>query len=160
MRTYLLDTNIISYLADPSSASHNDILEATKSLPDENRLTISLLTLYELAYGYVRAPGHSRLLAIVREEGIGVLLPSEAGADVFARLKEAYQRVEEIRLQSSGSGTRATTSIAVSVPAATVRTTSTASSAVVRASMRAEAPARNSRGVPAPTSKRMIRPRL
>jgi len=71
-----------------------------------------------------------------------------------------YQRVEEIRLQSSGSGMRATTSIAVSVPAATVRTTSTAASAVVRASRRAEAPARNSRGVPAPTSRRMTRPRL
>ena len=97
MRTYLLDTNIISYLADPSSTSHNDILEATKSLPDENRLTISLLTLYELAYGYVRAPGHSRLLAIVREEGIEVLLPSEAGADVFARLKEAYRLHTGIR---------------------------------------------------------------
>jgi predicted nucleic acid-binding protein len=91
MRTYLLDTNIISYLADPGSAFHHRTADAVRSLPDESRLTISLLTLYELAYGYVRDPGRSRLLAILREEGIGVLAPSEPGADIFAHLKNAYR---------------------------------------------------------------------
>ena len=91
MRTYLLDTNIISYLADPASAFHQQVADAVRSLPDESLLTISLLTLYELSYGYVRDPGHSRLLAIIREEGIGVLAPSEPGAEVFARLKNAYR---------------------------------------------------------------------
>jgi predicted nucleic acid-binding protein len=91
MRIYLLDTNIISYLADPVSTFHHQVADTVRSLPDESLLTISLLTLYELAYGYVRDPGHSRLLAIIREEGIGVLAPSEAGAEVFAHLKDAYR---------------------------------------------------------------------
>src|SRR4051794_2331758 len=64
-----------------------------------------------------------------------------------------YQRVEEIRLQSGGSGWKLTTSIAALVPAATVRTTSTAPSAVARASRCATVPATNPRGVPAPTSR-------
>ena len=91
MRTYLLDTNIISYLADPDSAFHQQTADAVRSLPDESSLAISLLTLSELAYGYARDPGHSRLLTIIREEGIGVLAPSEPGAEVFARLKNAYR---------------------------------------------------------------------
>ncbi len=36
-------------------------------------------------------PDRSRLLVIIREEGIGVLAPSEAGAEVFAQLKNAYR---------------------------------------------------------------------
>ena len=91
METYLLDTNIISYLADPSSPFHDRVEAAIRSLSDESRLAVSLLTLYELAYGNARDPGRSRLLSIVREEGIAVLAPAEAGAEVFARLKNAYR---------------------------------------------------------------------
>src|SRR5689334_12995028 len=71
-----------------------------------------------------------------------------------------YQRVEESRLQPGGSGWKLTTSSATSVPVATRRTTSTAPSAVASTSRCAAAPATNSRGVPAPTRRRMIRPRL
>ena len=91
MRTYLLDTNIVSYLADPSSPFHERVAQAIRSLPDESQLAVSLLTLYELAYGYARDPGHSRLLAILREAGVGVLAPSEPGAAIFAQLKNAYR---------------------------------------------------------------------
>ena len=91
MWTYLLDTNIVSYLADPSSPFHGRVADAIRSLPDATRLTVSVLTLYELAYGQVRDPGRQHLLAIVREEGVGVLAPTAAGADAFARLKDAYR---------------------------------------------------------------------
>jgi predicted nucleic acid-binding protein len=92
MPTYLLDTNIVSYLADPSSPFHERVAAAIGSLPADSRLAVSVLTLYELAYGHVRGPAGARLLAIIREEGLGVLAPSEAGAEVFARLKDAYRR--------------------------------------------------------------------
>ena len=72
----------------------------------------------------------------------------------------AYQRVDETRLQRSSPGSRLTTSIAASVPVATARTTSAAPSSAAMASRRAEARARNSLGVPAPTSRRMTSPRL
>ena len=91
MQTYLLDTNIVSYLADPSSPFHSRVAQTVERLPDDCRLTVSLLTLYELAYGYRRDPGHSRLLTILREEGVGVLVPTEAGAQTFAQLKDAYR---------------------------------------------------------------------
>jgi tetratricopeptide (TPR) repeat protein len=71
-----------------------------------------------------------------------------------------YQRVDEAGLQLWGSGSMLTASIAASVPVATTRMTSAVPSAVTRASRYAEPPARNSRGVPAPTRRRMTRPRL
>ena len=91
MPTYMLDTNIVSYLADPSSPFHAPVARAIRSMPDYSRLTISVLTLYELAYGCERDPDRASLLAIVREEGVGLLAPSEAGAEVFGRLKNAYR---------------------------------------------------------------------
>src|SRR4051812_48963304 len=92
MRTYLLDTNIVSYLADPSSPFHERVADAILALPEEDQLAVSILTLYELSYGHLRSTSRSRLLAIVREEEFGVLMPQEAGAEVFAPLKAAYRR--------------------------------------------------------------------
>ena len=70
-----------------------------------------------------------------------------------------YQRVEEVGFQSCGSVATLTTSIAASRPVATMRIAVWVSAAV-RTSRRAETRTRNSRGVPAPTRSRMIRPRL
>jgi predicted nucleic acid-binding protein len=91
MRAYLLDTNIVSYLADPASVFHGRVAEAIRSLPSRSRLAVSVLTLYELAYGYARDPGHARLLAIIRQEGVAVVALPEAGAEVFARVKNDYR---------------------------------------------------------------------
>ncbi len=97
MPTYLLDANIVSYFADPFSAFHMRVATTIRSLPIDGRLAIPLLAFYELAYGFVRDPGHSRLLTIIHEEKIAVIAPSEAGTQVFAHLKDAYRRRTGIR---------------------------------------------------------------
>lgn len=97
MTTYLLDTDTVSYLADPASPKHAPVVEKLRTLPSASFLAIPLLTLYELAYGYRRAPGYSRILAIFKTENVGVLAPSEAGIEPFANLKEAYRRHTGIR---------------------------------------------------------------
>src|SRR4051794_19455377 len=91
MTTYVLDTNIVSYLADPSSPFHERVADAILALPEEDRLAISVLTLYELSYGHLRSSSRSRLLAIVHDEQFAVLTPTEDGSAVFARLKNAYR---------------------------------------------------------------------
>src|SRR5689334_21275546 len=87
------------------------------------------------------------------------LLGTHHGA-VSEKHLPACQRVEETRLQPPGSGSNLTTSIAASVAVSTTRMTSAAPSAVARASRCAAARARNSRGVPAPTRRRITSPRL
>ena len=51
MTQYLLDTNIPLYLGDPDSPFHNFVRENFQKLQDEDRLFISMLSLYELYYG-------------------------------------------------------------------------------------------------------------
>jgi len=50
-KTYLLDTNIISYLTDSKSPYRNSVKEKLFSLSEEDKVAVSIVTLYELAYG-------------------------------------------------------------------------------------------------------------
>jgi len=50
-KIYLLDTNIISYLTDSKSPYRNAVKEKLFSLSEEDRVAVSIVTLYELAYG-------------------------------------------------------------------------------------------------------------
>ena len=90
-------------------------------------------------------------------------VPSEVlvlGRRELLSVLETYQRVEETRPQPGGSGQKLTTSTAASAAVTTTRMTSTAPSAVAKASRCADGRARSSRGVPAPTRSRITSPRL
>lgn len=50
-RIYLLDTNIISYLTDSKSPHRQSVKDRLFSLSEEDRVAVSIVTLYELAYG-------------------------------------------------------------------------------------------------------------
>lgn len=49
--TYLLDTNIISYLTDPNSPYKDKIKNKLLSLSENDIVSVSIVTLYELSYG-------------------------------------------------------------------------------------------------------------
>jgi predicted nucleic acid-binding protein len=50
-KTYLLDTNIISYLTDPNSPHRETIKNKLFSLYESDNVAVSIITLYELSYG-------------------------------------------------------------------------------------------------------------
>ncbi len=50
MTTYLLDTNIISHLADPLSPLHENVLKNIRSLEQDDVVCVSILSLYEYEY--------------------------------------------------------------------------------------------------------------
>jgi len=50
-KTYLLDTNIISYLTDPNSPHRETIKKKLFSLYESDNVAVSIITLYELSYG-------------------------------------------------------------------------------------------------------------
>ena len=66
MTLYLLDTNTISYLSDSDSPFHSRAKRRLGGLPSGDEGVISVLTLYELTYGFSYDPARSRLLSIVR----------------------------------------------------------------------------------------------
>lgn len=49
--TYLLDTNIISYLTDPNSPYKDKIKKKLLALSEDDIVSVSIVTLYELSYG-------------------------------------------------------------------------------------------------------------
>lgn len=53
---YLLDSNTVSDLYNRSSPQHNVIFERFSTLTDVDNVYVSVLTLYEMEYGYANAP--------------------------------------------------------------------------------------------------------
>ncbi len=59
---YLLDTNTISELYDIDASHHSAILDHLGALTDKDRVCISILSLYELEYGWANAPDEKKPL--------------------------------------------------------------------------------------------------
>lgn len=102
MTLYLLDTNTISYLADHASPFHSPTKQRLQSLAEGSEIAISILTVYELTYGFLYDPAHSRLLSILKEEPVRVVPLTEAGTEPFATLKHAYRRRTGARERTLG----------------------------------------------------------
>jgi predicted nucleic acid-binding protein len=97
MKRYLLDINIISYLADVESPFHERVRERFRRLGGDDVVTISILGLYELHYGISKAgeadlaPG---LLKTKRKvcASLPVVPLNQAGAEIFGKVKAQYQQ--------------------------------------------------------------------
>jgi len=63
---YLLDSNTVSDLYNRSSPQHNVIFERFSTLTDVDSVYVSILTLYEMEYGYANAPDDKK--AIIRQQ--------------------------------------------------------------------------------------------
>ncbi len=95
MRKYLIDVNIISYLADRESPFHEAVRRQFRSLRQEDIAALSILGLYELYYSLSKA-GDALDQDILRmKEKVCAHLPiiplTENGAKIFAEIKSRYQ---------------------------------------------------------------------
>ncbi|MCP4353396.1 MAG: type II toxin-antitoxin system VapC family toxin, partial [Desulfobacterales bacterium] len=50
-KKYILDTNIITYLHEQSSPFHNKVKNNLSSLCDDDKVYVSVFSLYEIEYG-------------------------------------------------------------------------------------------------------------
>ncbi len=102
MKQYLIDINIISYLADNESPFHNNVRKRFKALRDDDVASISILGLYEFHYSMSRAGESDISPGILKTKekvctSLNVVPLSEEGAKIFGELKAKYQEV--FRLQ-------------------------------------------------------------
>jgi predicted nucleic acid-binding protein len=95
---YLLDTNIISYLTDPNSPHRNKIKDKLLSLSEDDIVSVSIITLYELSYGLNTFYGTSEHKYIF-EDGIKFIreyldiYPLDINEiDIFGILKSKYKQ--------------------------------------------------------------------
>jgi len=89
---YLFDTNTVSDLFSEDSAEFDSINARLSSLKDEDQIFVSVLTVYELEYGYANALDSAK--QIVRNKidrmltNFGVLDLHPEGAGLFGEIKK------------------------------------------------------------------------
>jgi len=102
---YLLDSDILSDLYETTSPDHQDVGRRVAALEEDDELTVSVLALYELEYGYSNSsedkkPSLRRRIQSVRDRFVIQGLSEEASG-IFGRLKKAL--VESRGLSKKGS---------------------------------------------------------
>ena len=100
MSRYLLDTNIISYLQTDGKLS-TKILNRLQSLSQEDEVSVSIIVLYELAYGQgdlsdtTQAEAVRQGIEFIKEYLMIVPLDTKE-VDVFAEIKMRYKHATGI----------------------------------------------------------------
>lgn len=96
MTTYLFDTNIISYWEDIESPHYHSIKNKMSSLQHDDIICVSILTLYELQYGFGTAKEHMKeniLKSIELVESIfQIIFLDREGSKIFGQIKSEYQK--------------------------------------------------------------------
>ncbi len=98
MTTYILDTDIISYLWDRKSPYHQKIVNKLNSLNDDDIVGLSIISIYELTYGMdsfkdenLKATFQNALTMIKRDDDIFIYSLDTTSADFFSELKQLYK---------------------------------------------------------------------
>ncbi len=89
---YLLDSNTISELYDPEATRNDCISDHVSALAEHDCLYVSILSLYELEYGWANAPEKKksdiRQVITDIQTDFMILALSAQGAMVFGNLKQ------------------------------------------------------------------------
>ncbi len=108
MKHYLLDTNIISYLIDPNCIYRDKINSYLSKLNNNDKLSVSIITLYELSYGFHSFNSNDKKEIEMFKKGINFLksyfdiIPLDINEiDIFGRLKAEYKNTTGINTKSN-----------------------------------------------------------
>src|SRR5512143_3792625 len=95
MKKYLIDINIISYLADVESVFHENVRTRFRTLAKDDEVYLSILRLYEFYYSLSRANDHINSKILRTKEKVFATLPivplNDVGGKIFGELKTTYQ---------------------------------------------------------------------
>ena len=101
---YLLDSNTVSDFYDKYSAGHPEICTKLSSLDDSDTLCISILTLYEMEYGYANAPAEKKEILRQKitevQQDFQVLPLSADGARLFGELKKSLREFRGLKKEN------------------------------------------------------------
>jgi len=99
---YLLDTNIISYLTDPNSPYRESVKKHLIALTNNDTISVSIITLYELSYGLYSYKSTPESIALFNqgihfiEQYLEVLPLDIQEVAIFGKLKAKYKDVTGI----------------------------------------------------------------
>jgi predicted nucleic acid-binding protein len=98
MTTYILDTDIISYLWDAKSPYHQKIVDKLNTLNDDDIVGLSIVSIYELTYGVnsfkdenLKSTFQNALSMIKKDKDIFIYSLDVDSADFFSKIKCLYK---------------------------------------------------------------------
>ncbi len=102
---YLLDSETISDLSNRKSSAYTNLNAKLRSMNDDDIIYVSVITLYELEYGYANADDSIR--EIIREKNNSVvdqftILPlNKEGSIIFGKLKAIFVNDKKLNKKSA-----------------------------------------------------------
>jgi predicted nucleic acid-binding protein len=97
---YLLDSNTVSDIYNPSSGNHHSVIKKLLALEESDDIFISVLTLYEFEYAFANSPAHKKaeIKATIQQiqQDIIVLPLSPTAAEIFGDLKKLFKGLRKI----------------------------------------------------------------
>lgn len=98
---YLLDSNTVSDIYNPSSDNHNQFIKKILALKESDDVFISILTIYEFEYAFSNSPiqkkNEIRATIWQIQQDFIVLPLSPTAAEIFGDLKKSFKELRNIK---------------------------------------------------------------
>jgi predicted nucleic acid-binding protein len=97
MKRYILDSNFLGTLEDSDSAEYKEIFKKLSSLPDEDEVCVSIISIYEYYFGIFNAPDESLSQQLLKTKDtileLFTILPlTLKSAEHYGKIKTAYKK--------------------------------------------------------------------
>ena len=101
---YLLDSNTVSDIYNPSAENHHRFIKKILALKENDDVFISVLTLYEFEYAFANSPAHKKneiraTISQIQQDFI-VLPLSPTAAEIFGDLKNLFKELRNIKSEN------------------------------------------------------------
>ena len=97
---YLLDTNTVSDLYQSDSAAYLKIMQHIRKLNEDDDLLISILTIFELDYGYENSPEINKPSLLVKikhiEDQLSIIPLKREQGRWFGRVKHIFRQFRKL----------------------------------------------------------------
>jgi predicted nucleic acid-binding protein len=97
MKRYILDSNFLGTLEDSDSPEYKEIFRKLSSLPDEDEVCVSIISIYEYYFGIFNAPDESLSQQLLKTKDtileLFTILPlTLKSAELYGKIKNAYKK--------------------------------------------------------------------
>jgi len=97
MKRYILDANFLGTLEDSESPEYKEIFRKLSSLPDEDEVCVSIISIYEYYFGIFNAPDENLSQQLLKTKDtileLFTILPlTLESAELYGKIKTAYKK--------------------------------------------------------------------
>ena len=97
MKRYILDSNFLGILEDSDSPEYKEIFRKLSSLPDEDEVCVSIISIYEYYFGIFNAPDENLSQQLLKTKDtildLFTILPlTLKSAELYGKIKTSFKK--------------------------------------------------------------------